>query len=294
VSDWDEQDHPRHPAKTAGGKGGRFRDKLGWRASLGSVDSISLSIGDDWSERVARQITQSKYRPGAWMPDKDPGRLVDERRAEAAAFMQRDGLPAVSAAMQAADMFRDIDPPNAVYRNGPHVVAIESDRDDIPIRELLDWVDELQRNNSASGPIRISVVSGDFEASGQTHPPAASILLNEKVFDEWRPESDSVGMPIQYQTPKWQYVLTHEWGHAVDPQFLSGSGDFGMAGEVSQAWMEATREGGDMSNYGHTNSAEGFAEAFAEFYLTNGETQNRAAIDFAVRFGWKARNGRYA
>lgn len=286
MTNWDESEHPRHPAGTK--LGGQFRH------SLGGMETVALSAGNGlkWAERISQQVSERRYFPGYWTRYSDPASLKTERWLEVARMMEEDGLPAMAAKAQAADMFAEIDPPRAVYRNGPHTVSVETNNPDLPIEHVLDWVDELHARNPARGPIRISIVPADFEATGQTHPPAASILLNEKAFTLWN-TNDAQGMPIAYTTPKWQYVLTHEWGHAIDP-FFTDELDYESREAYLDAWTQGKgEENGDMSPYGRQNAAESFAEAFAEWYLTDGATPNNAANDYAALFGWKGRYGRF-
>jgi hypothetical protein len=44
---------------------------------------------------------------------------------------------------------------------------------------------------------------------------------------------------------------------------------------------------GNLSQYGSTNIYEGYAEAFADFWISKGKSTNLATIEYAKAFGWR-------
>ena len=75
---------------------------------------------------------------------------------------------------------------------------------------------------------------------------------------------------------EWRYTLAHEFGHAITP--------WNRMRSITREWSAV---GFYFSHYGQSDPAEGFAEAFAEFYLSEGKTINPAARAYAVDFGWE-------
>jgi hypothetical protein len=82
-------------------------------------------------------------------------------------------------------------------------------------------------------------------------------------------------MPSSKSAGVLEYTVAHEWGHtqaAVDDPKID---------EIFNA------KDPKMSSYGRTGSQEAYAEAFAEFSLTGGNTPNKTVQKYAATFGWK-------
>ena len=73
------------------------------------------------------------------------------------------------------------------------------------------------------------------------------------------------------------YIVTHEFGHLVDDRSGRHLREVAVPRHLS------------VSNYGTTNERERYAEAFAEWYLTNGQTPILNARQMAEQYGWKVR-----
>lgn len=78
-------------------------------------------------------------------------------------------------------------------------------------------------------------------------------------------------MPAAKGVDRQTYVLTHEWGHAIDDD------------SKQLLWAKHFTE---LSAYGGESPREAKAEAFAEWSLSSGKTNNPAAIDYAKELGW--------
>jgi hypothetical protein len=98
-----------------------------------------------------------------------------------------------------------------------------------------------------------------------------------------------------------KYVMAHEWGHAWETKTGKLIGDSGLTGKgnldrfrfemakdkfIANSIKEGTLKGGFMSPYGKTGISESYAEAFADFYLTNGKSSNPVVQDMAKEFKW--------
>lgn len=87
-------------------------------------------------------------------------------------------------------------------------------------------------------------------------------------------------MPGAKNTSKNHYILTHEYGHKVDMAtgMRSAGGEKGL-------WADVDVQDG-LSEYGNSIPEEGYAEAFAEWHVTQGKTDNFAAKTYAYNEGW--------
>lgn len=84
-------------------------------------------------------------------------------------------------------------------------------------------------------------------------------------------------MPVWQSVTPLEYTVAHEWGHTWDQRF----------GE-DVLWREPdfpVRFMPEMVPYGFTEG-EAYAEAFAEWFLTEGQTSNGAAKWYARKHGW--------
>jgi hypothetical protein len=125
----------------------------------------------------------------------------------------------------------------------------------------------------------------DYGTGGETTLATGYMRINEKVMSqEFWP-----GMPVSKNVPSALYVLAHEWGHAF-PDKESARDKHVHHDAVAAGGM--TRYGTVGAGAGNQNTpAEGYAEAFAEWSLTNGKTTNKAAQEYAKRFKWGERFG---
>ena len=110
---------------------------------------------------------------------------------------------------------------------------------------------------------------------GSTETDTRQIVLNEKAFTT--PGQGGIGMPVAERTQGWAYTLVHEYGHASDP----------VMGQPIEfiLWAGTSKS---LSQYGQTDPAEAYAEAFAEWILSKGHTTNVAARQYARMLGWTA------
>lgn len=273
--DWDESEHPRHPAGTPGGRGGEFR-----RFAAPGIHRIMANTTAGWVERVSRRLAGHHYTPGAWQQES----IADYRFALEAELRQDLPQDLID------EMFADYDWPAAVYRNGDHLVTIQ-DRflAQGRAREILAQIDELQTRFPVQQKLRIAVVpdwviDGD---RGGAFPQTGILYLADKAFDDWPPDmAETYTMPAAGRpggVEMWRYALTHEWGHLVDPSWTSDPND-PLARQAQQMHEIA---GKHLSDYGRGDPTEAIAEAFAEFYLSRGQTTNPAAIAYAAWLHWR-------
>lgn len=176
-----------------------------------------------------------------------------------------------------------------IYKNGPHEVIFAGSGTLTPEQqqEFLGYVDHMQTKFPSGREMAIRVApSSEFgwDTGGETTISTGHMRINERVIKEkiWS------GMPVSKGVPSALYVLAHEWGHAF-PEKADARNV-----EVHNHAVHL----GDMSRYGTTggdgkegHAAEGYAEAFAEWALSEGKTTNQAAQEYARRFHWRERFG---
>lgn len=84
-------------------------------------------------------------------------------------------------------------------------------------------------------------------------------------------------MPIGKTTDPGEYVYTHEFGHQYDANNRRNGG---------RAMYENPEIKKTLSTYGKTIPEEGYAEAFAEWHMSKGQTDNPAARAYAKQEKW--------
>jgi hypothetical protein len=226
------------------------------------------------------------YAPGDWKLQTDnEQRIVEiQNRLKKAAPQMSDEQTREMAEKFLAGTANDTD---VNYLNGPHEVLFTGNISPEKQQLFLSYVDQMQTKFPAGRNLAIRVApSTEFgwDTGGETTLGTGYIRINEKVMlqDFWP------GMPVSKDVPSALYVLAHEWGHAFPDKEQARD---------KHAHHHAVQQGG-MSRYGtqggdgaEGNAAEGYAEAFAEWSLSNGKTTNKAAQDYAKRFKWGERFG---
>jgi hypothetical protein len=281
VSDWDEAEHPRHPAKAPKGRGGQFR------LAASASHLITANSLEGWVKRVSQRLAGPV--PPEWTPVSQ-----QQYRADLHAELSRDMPPDV-----VDEIFADYEWPAGVWRAGDHVVTIQSPHLLGMAGPIFQHLNEMQRRFPVAQAIRFSVVpernlGGD---RGTSIPGTGIFYISDETFDDWAEVDDGgnpvphdytmpVGRPGPGRVEQWRYAMTHEWGHLVDP----GAQDHNLVG-----YTDMQRQAQDMvedweqhlSIYGRRAAIEATAEAFAEWFLTQGRTDNEAAQAYAAWLGWR-------
>lgn len=137
---------------------------------------------------------------------------------------------------------------------------------------------ELAASAPVKGAVNVSVVPQAHMSAenvrGMTQRGTGRIFLSEEIFRDGAQQHDPGFMPSYKDKGVVDYTLTHEWGHARDN--LSD-------GDSIKAWGESMD---GVSTYGLFSHREAFAEAFAEWNLSGGQTSNPSARAYAERYGW--------
>lgn len=299
----DRQGDRHWPAGTPDSKGGQYASKLG--LPTGFTDAPSSA----WAEAVARSIArripvaetlddvEPEYRPGRWQRLTTAARrqMYVQEMFPTIARMARKYQPDLAdediRAQVHADSYEAVPEGAGFYMNGPHLVTVRSSRP-VDHRLLLAEVDRLVVDYPPPDALRMGVREAAFFARpdddvngvtyGETVTGTATLGLSDSLF----PDHLHAGsfdtkpghkMPSVADVTGLRYVLTHEWGHVVTPK------------QTEQAALRAAFEvyGEFLSGYGQTSAAEAYAEAFAEWVLTRGQSSNAGVQGYAKRFGWK-------
>lgn len=275
MSDWDEAEHPRHPAKAPKGRGGQFR------LAAPTASLLTATTMEGWVRKVSQRLAGPV--PPEWTPISQ-----EQYRADLHAELSRDMPPDV------VDMiFADFEWPAGVWRAGDHVVTIQTPELLGMAGPIFAQLNELQRRFPVAQPIRFSVVPDQNIKGGRgTSIPGTGIFyIADDTFDEWPTDQPDdyvmpVGRPGPGRVEQWRYAMVHEWGHLVDP----GAQDFNLVG-----YTDVQRQAQDMvedwerhlSIYGRGAAIEATAEAFTEWFLTQGQTSSEVAQAYAAWLGWR-------
>ena len=247
----------------------------------------------------ARVIVTGEFVPGQWAiltkeerrqrvldkytrlnPGKDPSVLAELIDADSRVIPQAD---------------RSLVKKGIVYQNGPIEVQFYSAGASLPLKvqkQLLKDVEEMQINNPRS-KMTIHVASNAGNAYGSALLGDAQIWLKPSTVEMDLPNKQELGhkMPVITEVPGRRYTLAHEWGHTLDE-----GGSFTRTESIQSATtkkiiedLKKEYEGKAFrSAYSGENTKEFYAEMFAEFYLTNGQTKNALVQAMAKEFLWKA------
>lgn len=137
--------------------------------------------------------------------------------------------------------------------------------------EILSTVDDLQTRfpTSSKVPPFIFVETMNKGLHGMTVRGNPVVMIDAAQSNGLHGTGDF--MPSAPKGDGTRYTLAHEWGHVLDTRSDS----------------EVTEHTDGMSVYGKTHAREGFAEAFADHYMTNGKSTNPATKAYAEEEGWQ-------
>jgi hypothetical protein len=200
------------------------------------------------------------------------------------------------------------------FKYNNHTVHIETGMTKDQTKAFLDDVHAvlLKSGNMDSEGIKFHVPSGDKKfrrtrrgtrrgtTGGYVRHGQRTIFVNPKVANGdiagsfAGPGSNPGGqmMPASEWTNDRQYVMTHELGHVLDAQHGHtketthlGSRQVEYTSSREEATALHREQRSQLSRYGQTNVAEGYAEAYAQ-WIHGGPGINAAADAFAAKYGW--------
>lgn len=260
-------------------------------------------------EPVTQPAAASPWRAGAWreVPTEDARAAAAAAiTAEADARDAHFGLtspPGYNEDTGRVLAARYFPPGTRVLQNGHYQIVARSgsypagplDPDNLPtlqpathpvsdavLREAAVQLDALVEANPLPGPLMV-VFTQEKSASGRANTSAERIAMH----GAWQPRNPmdngtgfaSFFMPTAADplVTELGYHLAHEYGHALSYQL----------GHTGAAHGARDRFEQDLSPYGRSDKMEGYAEAFAEYFLSAGLSDNPAAQGYAAQFGWR-------
>ncbi|MCG5459628.1 phage portal protein [Micromonospora sp. PSH03] len=168
-----------------------------------------------------------------------------------------------------------------VHVNGDvRVVNRAGKASDEAVKEAMTELEKLAKTQPLPRGVVVSfsetkLTNADAITDGNGNIVLSSALDNTDPYGEF---GQAYLMPSAADGSKIRYVMAHEYGHA-----LMHSTD-----PPRSTVKEYARDNGDsLSEYGLSDHKEAYAEAFAEWYLSGGTTDNEAAQNYAKGFGWK-------
>lgn len=234
---------------------------------------------------ITPKASKAGYAPGNWQLQTDHEERIQEVAKSLRAF-NKDMSDEQLREMAEKFVLETVEESDVTFRNGPHEVTFTGKLSPEKQQEFLGHVDTMQSKYPSGRKMSIAVApSTEFGrgVGGETTLGTGYMRINERVMkqDFWP------GMPVSKDVPSALYVLAHEWGHAFPDK---------ESARDKHVHRDAIKAGG-MTKYGTVGEdernapAEGYAEAFAEWSLTDGKTTNKAAQEYAKRFHWEERFG---
>jgi hypothetical protein len=287
---WREQLHPRDQQ-------GRFTDHPGgWAGALSTA--IQHDLTPDRLPTAADGPPHTDWASGRWRVNSREHQrtiLTEENRAYAYSPELADWREGKTNAeiddlvRQQVDLLMGPEPRYTEYANGPHTVNIPKGQEDkYPVQDIMDTFDALIGRNPPPGRRNITVsdrpvvnTAKGREVEAQTTPGGNTMLLGPALFRST--EQPAAGMPSQHLVPFHVWALIHEYGHTLYPH---------DAADTAPIWEVAQRAAKDdsgmgISEYGMLGGPhEIFAESFAEWFVSGGDTSSAYARSFAEAFGW--------
>lgn len=309
----DRHGRRHYPAGTPGSKGGEFAPR--WPAGTPQARGDRFAVrGTVFLDDVSPPAAE--WRPRRWrLEPQDAERVKAEadlrehvakpemeawrtsRTAEEVETLIQEQLDLMFPAGE-----RRMRGETVVYRNGPHQIRLPRGmREQVPVEEYAETLDALIEAFPPPSHRTVSfreaedrdnvtvMLSGDAAVrlastvvGGQTMSFTSHILDPAHNGDSGLAAGSY--MPMRYHVSGHIWSLVHEYGHTVYP------GEHHDTQPIWDAALEAVAldpTGMAMSEYGSLGGPhEQFAEAFAEWFLSGGRTDNVYAQVFARRFGW--------
>jgi hypothetical protein len=196
--------------------------------------------------------------------------------------------------------------PTRVYKNGKIVVfsnqSASPHHNSVNEGSFMRDVDDLQEKYPVDQLVirigdDIENVSNDtaFGATTRGGQGGAFMWIKGDALNPNQMRQGGHSMEAQYKTGVRTYVLSHEWGHAIDKPDVPldfASKDTSIRRTLSKIY---TYQGEEvlgkqiMSTYGNSDPSEAFAEAFVDYVVGQDRgkpSTNPLVVKMAETFGW--------
>lgn len=236
-------------------------------------------------------IDDQDFKPGAWTV------LTAEERKQAAITQAANLRPNLSRSY----IEKYFDAPNisradkallekgTIYKNGKIEVQFYFGGSKVPDADrkaVIEIVEKLQTTNPKNRAF-IHIEKESKTKYGWAYGGKSDLWITPKVAmsKEVGVSEGTFKMPIRKDVTQREYTLAHEWGHLID-----NIEDGVQVSTTKQAIDQIKKEfpNAFKSGYSATNSKEFYAEMFAEYWNSKGQTTNELVQAMAVKFGWKA------
>lgn len=106
------------------------------------------------------------------------------------------------------------------------------------------------------------------------------------------PDDPNWSMPVANHVSNLYYTVVHEWAHVIDMRLRDDRNQYKLLMRMqSQGLLNPYGPfSTSLSSYATSSEVEAFAEAFAEWHISKGHTDNFAAKWYAREYGWHQYN----
>ena len=236
-------------------------------------------------------IDEQDFKPGAWTV------LTAEQRRESAITQAQNLRPGWGRTdiMSLFEPYRISRADKAllekgtVYKNGKVEVQFYFGGSKVPEADrkaVIDIVEKLQMTNPKDR-VFLHIEKESKTKYGWAYGGMSDVWITPKVAmsSEIGVSEGTFKMPIRKDVTQREYTLAHEWGHLID-KIEDGVQNWQTTAAISEAKKQFPNA--FKSGYSGKNSKEFYAEMFAEYWNSKGQTTNELVQFMATRFGWKA------
>lgn len=256
-----------------------------------------VEVAAEVVEQVTPVAVSSAFVPGQWTRlsrAEIENRVIDEYLLSNPRYTREQIIDFIkSGRIKKADLA--MIKSGRIIQNGPIEVQLYSAGSKVSPageKKLLQSIEKLQAV-APKDKMTIMVASEKGNAYGSAILGDAKIWLKPSTVMDDKPLKNEIGfkMPSIAVVPHRDYVLAHEWGHTIEknPTFTNRQSiqDAATTAKIEELKKEfANVPEAIISNYAKTNTKEFYAEMYAEWFVTNGETANPLVRAMAKAFVW--------
>ena len=243
---------------------------------------------------IPQPTTPGKHVPGQWTQisrDEIRDSVIDRLHAANPRFTREQIADYVdSGRIPKADV--SLIKKGIVYKNGEVTVQFYSTGASLPQKVkdgVMETVDRLQVANPVE-KLTVSIGSESSTKHGWAIINGDQMWITPKTARDLSPnlgEGSGFKMPSLLEVSQRDYTLAHEWGHLIDfgASVRSGSQNPVTTSIITRIVEE--NPSAFRSRYSGKNTKEFFAEMFAEWFSTGGQTTNPIVQAMAKEFQWK-------